>query len=313
MRENKTRSEQGDADHGERKTVRLDRSDQTRRSFLKAAAVGAAGLALAGRAHAKPESEPAHSIPAHPTPVKLGVASYSLRELSRADAIAAVRALRTPYVNIKSFHLPYETSPEERAAARRDFEKAGLQIVGGGTIYLQKDDDADIRFHFEYAKDCGMPLMVIGPTPETLSRIEQFVKEYDIRVAIHNHGPEDPYFPAPSDALELIEGMDPRVGVCLDVGHTTRTGADVVEAAAEAGDRLLDIHIKDLRDLLDGKSQCVVGEGAMPVAALFKQLERMGYEGHVNLEYEIDAKNPLPGMMRSFAYMRGVVDGLHAS
>jgi sugar phosphate isomerase/epimerase len=104
--------------------------------------------------------------------------------------------------------------------------------------------------------------------------------------------------------------MDPRVGLCVDLGHTARTGVDVVESLAEAGDRVLDIHMKDLRDLLDRASQCVVGEGAMPVPAIFRQLEAMGYTGHVNLEYEIDASNPLPGMRRSFAYMRGVLAGL---
>ena len=283
--------------------------EHTRRGFLKTAAVGAAGLALTRQGLATSAgTAPAGAAP--PASVKLGVASYSLRELPRAQAIAAIRALDTPYVNIKSFHLPYETSREERASARREFEEAGLQIVGGGTISLQKNDEADIRFHFEYAKDCGMPLMVIAPTPDTLPLIERFVKEYDIRVAIHNHGPEDPWFPGPVDALKHIEDMDPRVGVCLDVGHTARTGTDVVEATVQSGDRLLDMHIKDLRDLGDKESQCIVGEGRMPVPALFRQLASMGYDGYVNLEYEIDADDPLPGMQRSFAYMRGVLAGL---
>jgi sugar phosphate isomerase/epimerase len=155
-----------------------------------------------------------------------------------------------------------------------------------------------------------MPLIVIAPTPNTLPRIERFVRQYDIAVAIHNHGPEDRFFPGPRDALPVIGDMDPRVGLCVDLGHTARTGVDVVESLAEAGDRVLDIHIKDLRDLLDRGSQCVVGEGAMPVPAIFGQLEAMGYTGYVNLEYEIDASDPLPGMQRSFAYMRGVLAGL---
>lgn len=280
-------------------------TDFTRRDFLRTAAAATAGVALSQSATGMPVD-----TTRSPVPLKLGVASYSLRELPRAEAISVVQALGTPYINIKSFHLPYETTPEERAAARRVFEDAGLQIVGGGTIYLQKYDEADIRFHFEYAKDCGMPLMVIAPTPETLPLIEQFVKEYDIQVAIHNHGPEDDYFPAPSDALQYIADMDRRVGVCLDVGHTVRTGADVVEAAADAGDRLLDIHMKDLRDLNDRDSQCVVGEGRIPIAALLKQLCAMRYDGYVNLEYEIETANPLPGMHRSFAYMRGVLAAL---
>jgi sugar phosphate isomerase/epimerase len=112
--------------------------------------------------------------------------------------------------------------------------------------------------------------------------------------------------------LKAIQGLDPRVGVCIDVGHTTRTGVGAVESIQEAGPRLLDLHIKDLRDLRDRNSQCPVGDGAMPVVEIFKTLKKMSYQGCVNLEYEIDGDNPLPGMAKSFAYMRGVLAGLRA-
>jgi sugar phosphate isomerase/epimerase len=247
----------------------------------------------------------------HSSDLKLGVASYSLRKLSRAQAIAAVKELKTPYLNIKEFHLPYNSTPAELEAGRKEFENAGLQIAGGGTISLKEDSDSDIRKYFEYAKRSGMPLMVIAPTQQTMPRIERFVKEYNIKAAIHNHGPEDKFFPAPQDALKVVKNMDPRVGLCIDVGHTARTGVDVVQAIAEAGPRLLDMHIKDLRSLSDKDSQCRVGEGAMPVVGIFKQLRKIKYQGMVNLEYEIEAENPIPGMIQSFAYMRGVLDGLH--
>ena len=278
-----------------------------RREFLRTTALGAAGLALSAGTTAcgaaRPPGVAADGI-------RLGVATYSLRELSRADAIAAIDALRARYVSIKSFHLPYEGTSEELAAGRREFENAGLEIVGGGVITLQQEDEADIRGYFEYAAACGMPLMVIAPSRATLPLIERFVREYDIEVAIHNHGPEDPYFPGPRDALPVIRDMDPRVGLCVDLGHTTRTGVDIVEAIAEAGDRVLDVHVKDLRDLMDRDSQCIVGEGAMPIVAIFRQLVDMNYLGYVNIEYEIDAADPLPGMQRSFAYMRGVLAGM---
>jgi sugar phosphate isomerase/epimerase len=242
--------------------------------------------------------------------IRLGVASYSLRKLSRVQAIAAVKELKTPFVNIKEFHLPYNSTPDALEAGRKEFEDAGLKIVGGGTISLREDSDDDIRKYFEYARRSGMPLIVVAPTQQTVPRIERFVKEYDIKAAIHNHGPEDKFFPGPRDALKVVKNLDPRVGLCIDLGHTARTGVDVVQALAEAGPRLLDIHIKDLRSLSKSDSQCRVGEGAMPVPAIFKQLHKINYRGCVNLEYEIDAENPLPGMIQSFAYMRGVLDGL---
>jgi len=280
--------------------------DGGRRDFLKTAAAVAAGAALPLHLSGCATEMEGQAG----TEIKLGVASYSLRELSRADAIAAVQALRTPYVCIKSMHLPYESTAEELAAGAAEFHAAGLTIVGGGVITLQQDDDDDVRRYFEYARAAGMPLMVIAPTAETLPRIERFVIEYDIAVAIHNHGPTDQHFPAPGDALPIIRDMDPRVGVCVDLGHTTRTGVDIVEAIAEAGDRVLDVHVKDLRNLLEAESQCITGEGAMPIPNIFRQLVDMGYSGYVNLEYEIDAQNPLPGMLQSFAYMRGVMAGL---
>jgi sugar phosphate isomerase/epimerase len=285
-----------------------------RRDFLKAAVMGTAGLSLPiPLSGCAPEAEGSANRrvagSAQSPGIKLGVASYSLRELSRADAISAIRALRTPYVSIKSMHLPYESTAQELAAGQEEFESAGLTIVGGGVVTLQQDDNDDIRTYFDYARASGMPLMVIAPSAATLPRIERFVIEYDIKVAIHNHGPGDAHFPGPSDALPIIQDMDPRVGVCVDLGHTTRTGVDIVEALEESGNRVLDVHVKDLKDLLVAESQCIVGEGAMPFPAIFRQLVAMSYSGYVNLEYEIDAQDPLPGMLQSFAYMRGILAG----
>lgn len=242
--------------------------------------------------------------------IKLGVASYSLREFSRSLAIKSIKELNTSYVNIKEFHLPYSSTKEDLEKGRKEFEKAGLKIVGGGNMSIQKDDEADIRKYFEYAKAAGMPLMVIAPTHQNMPKIESFVKEYNIKVAIHNHGPEDKHFPTPQSVLEVVKNMDPRCGLCMDVGHSARTGVDVVKSIAEAGDRLLDMHIKDLRSFSEKASQCDVGQGIMPIVGIFKQLKKMGYRGYVNLEYEINADNPLPGMKNSFSYMRGVLAGL---
>lgn len=272
-----------------------------RRSFM-----AAAGALLGPNwASAFPGATSAHS-----GEVRLGIASYSLRKFSRAQAIAAMKELNTPYVNIKEFHLPYRSTPSELSAGRKEFESAGLKIVGGGTISLAEDSDSEMRKYFDYARLCGMPLIVIAPTQQTLPRVERLVKEYDIKAAVHNHGPEDKFFPTPQVVLQAVRKMDPRVGLCIDVGHTARTGIDVVGSIAEAGPRLLDMHIKDLRSLSDGNSQCRVGEGAIPIPAIFKQLKKMKYQGFVNLEYEIDADNPVPGMIQSLAYMRGVLDGL---
>jgi len=198
----------------------------------------------------------------------------------------------------------------EIVLARQQLAAAGLELVGGGMITFETDTDDGVRKYFDYAKAAGMPLMVSTCKAGTLPRVEKFVKQYDIKVAIHNHGPEDPDFPSPYDVLKAVKAMDPRIGLCIDWGHTARTGTDVVRATADAGPRLLDMHAKDLRDLNVAGSQCTVGEGKMPTAEIFRQLEKMNYPGYVNLEYEIEPDNPMPGMQQSFAYMRGVIAGL---
>jgi sugar phosphate isomerase/epimerase len=277
-----------------------------RRDFLALAALGLTACTVRV-VHNQPS--PVTSGTPQPS-LKLGVASYSLRNFPRARAIEMVKALGTPWINLKSFHLPYELTPSEIAAARQEIESAGLTIVGGGTITFDQDTDAAVARYFDYARAAGMPLIVATMDPAILPRVERFAKQYDIRVAIHNHGPEDKHFPSPYDVLAAVKNLDPRIGLCMDLGHTERTGTDVVRAAADAGSRLLDIHAKDLRDLRDVESQCAVGEGKIPIAALFRQLVAMRYPGYVNLEYEIQPDDPLPGMQRSFAYMRGVLAGM---
>ena len=288
--------------------------DLQRRTFIKLAALGAASAALV-EPDALNATNPARRRSAeHPiteeSGLKLGVASYSLRNFSRAKAIQMTRDLGTRYINFKSVHLPYDASPSEIAAARSEVAAAGLEIVGGGMITFESDTDEGVQKYFDYARAAVMPVIVCTCSPALLPRVEKFAKRYDIKVAIHNHGPDDPNFPSPYDALKAVKNMDRRMGLCIDIGHTVRTGTDVVRAVADAGPRLLDMHAKDLRDLKVAESQCVVGEGKMPIAEIFRQLEGMRYSGYVNLEYEIEPADPMPGMEQSFAYMRGVLAGL---
>ena len=191
-----------------------------------------------------------------------------------------------------------------------EFAKAGLTIVSAGNTDLKSEDPAVLRKYFEYARDAGIPMLVAAPTHSTLPALEKLVKEFNIKVAIHPHGPEDQHFPVPKAVLEALKGMDKRMGMCLDVGHAMRGGADVVQEIAHAGPRLFDMHMKDLKNRNEKDSQCEVGEGVMPVVAIFKQLEKVGYRGCVNLEYEINSENPLPGAQRSMGYLKGVRAGL---
>jgi len=180
-----------------------------------------------------------------------------------------------------------------------------------GAIYFPKDEDDDIRAKFDYCKRAGVSVIVAGdPAPETLPRIEKFVKEYDIRFAIHNHGPEDKIWHSPLDVLKVVGTMDPRMGCCIDVGHCMRAGVNPVDAVHAAGSRLFNMHMKDLANATAKDSQVAVGEGVMPVRGIFEALAAIKYKGFVDLEYEIHADDPMPGVTYSFAYMRGVLAGM---
>src|ERR1700720_4535712 len=280
----------------------------SRRDFARSGALVAAAFAASSDIFALAQQGP--SAGEAPT-IHFGVASYTFRNFSRAQMIAFLKQLNVLALNAKDVkdHLPTDTQQE--AAAVADYSAAGIKLHAAGTIYFPKDEDADIRSKFEYCKRAGIGVIVAGdPALETLPRIEKFVKEYDIRIAIHNHGPEDKLWPSPLDILKLVKNMDPRIGCCIDVGHTVRAGTDVVEAIHEVGPRLFNMHMKDLADLNVKESQVAVGDGKMPVRAIFEALIANKYEGFVDLEYEIHADDPMPGVTSSFAYMRGVLAGM---
>jgi len=280
----------------------------SRRSFLQSSTLAAASAALVSAAPAQAQATPASG---KPSPIRLGLASYTFRNFTRAQMIGFMRQLNLFDLNCKDVkdHLPMD--PALEAAALADYAAAGIRLHAAGTIYFPKDDDADIRSKFEYCKRAGIGVIVAGdPTPESLKWIERFVKEYDIRVAIHNHGPEDKFFPSPFDVLKVVKDMDPRIGCCIDVGHAARAGTNLVEAIHATGSRLYDMHVKDLTSFLSKESQVPVGEGILPFREMFEALIKIDYKGFVDLEYEIHADDPMPGVIESFAFMRGLLDGM---
>jgi len=279
----------------------------TRRSFLGSGAMALAACALPIDSPAQRNTD-ASSGPA----VRLGLCSYTFRNFQRSQLIAFMKQLRLTDLNAKDVkdHLPMV--PALESAALSDYAAAGIQVHAAGAIYFPKDEDADIRGKFEYCKRAGIKVIVAGdPTVQSLSHIEKFVREYDIRLAIHNHGPEDTIWHSPLDVMKAIGGLDPRIGCCIDVGHCARAGTNVVEAIHKVGSRLFNVHMKDLTDFSSKESQVAVGEGIMPVREIFAALIETKYKGFVDLEYEIRPEEPMPGVIASFAYMRGVLAGMN--
>ena len=276
-----------------------------RRRFLQASLLGSAAFAggalpaLAFGAVTKAERDPFDGL-------KVGVASYSLRNFQLDQAIAMTKQLGVKYITLKDMHLLLKSSTDERRKVRKKIEEAGLTLMGGGVISM-KNKEAEIRGVFEYAKDAGMPTIVCMPDRDALDTVEKFAKEYDIRIAIHNHGPGDENFPSPLDAWKAVKDRDPHLGLCIDVGHTVRLGEDPVEAIRQCAGRLYDLHIKDVTAAAAKGGPIEVGRGVIDIVAVLKTLLELKFPYHVALEYEAHAENPLPGMIESFAYIRGVL------
>ena len=280
----------------------------SRRGLLKTSALAAAASLLPSiELHAETPLKPPSAATA--LPVRLGIASYTFRKFDSDHLIEFMKQLKTPYLNLKDMHLPM-TPLDQVAAQAAKYRDAGFTLTAAGTITFNKDDDEDIRGKFEYLKAAGIPIAVCAPTHQVLPRLEKFAKQYNVKMAIHNHGTEDKNFPSPYDVLKAVKNMDPCMGLCMDIGHATRAGADIVAAARDAGPRLFDVHAKDLANRNAKESQVAVGEGVLPIRELFETLIKIGYKGNVDLEYEINETDPMPGVVESFAYMRGVLAGL---
>ncbi len=280
----------------------------SRRSFIRSSAVAAAACLAPSHATG---AWALHTPSTDSSPIRLGLASYTFRNFGRAQMIRFMKQINVNALNAKDVkdHLPME--PLEETQALADYAAAGIALHAAGAIYFAKDEDDDIRSKFEYCRRAAIPAIVAGdPSPEALPRIEKFAKQYDIRIAIHNHGPEDKLWHSPLDILKDIQSMDPRIGCCIDVGHTVRAGTDVVQAIHAAGPRLFNMHMKDLTDFQNKESQVAVGDGKMPVRAIFDALLATKYNGFVDLEYEVHPDDPMPGVSSSFAYMRGVLAGM---
>src|SRR5579862_1026012 len=280
----------------------------SRRNFVQSGALLAAAGVTSRAVPVLAQPTPASG---KPSPIRLGLASYTFRNFTRAQMIGFMKQLNLSDLNAKDVkdHLPMD--PTEEAKAMTDYAAAGIKLYAAGTIYFPKDEDEDIRSKFEYCKRAGIKVIVSGdPAPETLPRIEKFVKEYDIKVAIHNHGPEDKLWKSPLEVLKQVEKYDQRIGCCIDIGHTVRAGTDVVKAIHAAGPRLYNMHAKDLTDFTSKESQVSVGDGTMPMREIFEALIKINYPGFVDLEYEVHGDDPMPGVTASFAYMRGVLSGM---
>jgi inosose dehydratase len=242
--------------------------------------------------------------------LKLGVATYSFRRLTVEQAIKALVRLNLKYASIKDMHLAMRSTTEQRKEVLDKFKAAGITLLSAGVIYLT-NDEAACRNAFEYARDLALPVMVISPQRDSLRLVEKLAREFNIRQAIHNHGPEDTLWATPSAVMQDIKDLDERMGLCIDAGHSARAGEDPAEAIEKYKDRLFDFHIKDVASLSarNASGEVEIGRGVLKIRAILDALIKIKFAGHVGIEHEKDAGDPVPGVAESVGYLRGVMHG----
>jgi inosose dehydratase len=264
--------------------------------------VGAAFLASTGRCPAQGSSAGKGQTKRK---FELGLASYTLREFNLADTLEMTKRVGLKYICFKSMHLPLDSTPAQIRDTVQKVKDAGLILYGGGVIYM--NNEKEVNGAFDYAKEAGMKVIVGVPQPELLPLVNNKVKQYDIKVAIHNHGPTDKVYPTPSSIIEKINNLDKRIGLCIDIGHTMRAGIDPSVPARKYADRLLDLHIKDVSAANKDGHAVEMGRGVIDIPEFFRTLISTGYDGKASFEYEKDAKDPLAGLAESVGYAGGVL------
>jgi len=233
------------------------------------------------------------------------MASYTFRAFDLDRTLDMTGRLGLRRIAFKDFHLPLETKPDEIRKIAAKVREAGFVLYGGGVIYMRTEDEA--RRAFAYAKAAGMSVIIGVPNHDLLPLVDKLVAENDLRLAIHNHGPGDKLFPTPESVFDRIRNLDRRVGLCLDVGHTERAGADPAADVERFAGRLLDVHVKDVTARTAEGVTVEIGRGVVDIPRFIRSLVKVGYAGTVSLEYEKDEKDPLPGAAESIGYLRGVL------
>ena len=275
-----------------------------RRFFLKSSATVVSAIVLKPSFAMAGLSERA----ATKSDLQIGIAGYSFIKLSVNDAITITRQTGISAISIKDKHLPLDSTKEEAFEIIEKFKQNGINIYAAGMITMKNEQDIDSAF--DYAKNIGVGMIIASPDISLLKYLEQKVVESNIKIAIHNGGPEDKWYPTPKAVYDNIKSYDKRIGICLDIGHTQRAGINPIEAYNQYTDRVIDIHIKDVDAPKADANEVELGRGIIDIPALVSSLYKQKYTGRCSIEYQKNLDEPLEGIAESVGYFKGVCKAL---
>lgn len=283
-----------------------------RRNFIMSSMAGMATLAmsstpleaLAAKTSEKSSANSTIKKPVQEEEFHLGMAGYSFVHFDLETTLKTLKALDMHYLCIKDFHLPIDSNEEQIAAFHQKLADYGVKGYAVGPIYMKSKAEVDRAF--AYARRVGVNLLVGVPNYELLDYVEEVVKQYDIRLAIHLHGPDMPLYPDATDIWNHVKDRDERMGMCLDIGHNLRYGSDSLADYIRYHKRVFDMHLKDVTAPTKAGQRAEVGRGIIDFPRFIKLLRKYHYTGAVSLEHEKDMKNPFMGIAESIGFFRGV-------
>jgi sugar phosphate isomerase/epimerase len=278
----------------------------TRRNFIRLAGAGvlaAGAVPVIGSSVAvdhKPEKrkKPVNNF-------TLGMAGYTFYQLPLDRAIEIMKIVNVTKLSLKDNFLPLDSNQETITSVLGKFRSAGIDVYTVGVIYME--DLSQVERAFEYARMAGVKMIVGAPNINLLPLVVDMVKKYNIRVAIHNHGPDNKLFPTATDIWDQIKNLHPWIGICLDIGHTVRAGQDPVRDVTRYASRIFDIHIKDVTAASKDGRTIEMGRGIIDIPAFVEALRKIDYPGMCSLEFEKDMKDPIAGIAESIGYFRGIM------
>ena len=232
---------------------------------------------------------------------KVGVQSYCFRNFDLDGALKSTQELGLNNIEFYGKHASHDMSAEQLKNVKAKLKAAGIKMVAYGVVGFGSNEEANEKI-FKFAEDMGIKVITADPAPDSFDSLERLVKKYSIRIAIHNHGPGSRYSSL-EDVLNAVKGRDRRIGACIDNGHFQRSGVNAAEATKKLGKRIHAVHIKDLN--AENHDQ-ILGQGAADIPGFLKALKEVGFRGPLNLEYEIEADNPVPSMKKCLEYLSKV-------
>jgi sugar phosphate isomerase/epimerase len=277
----------------------------SRRSFLQSISVASAtAMAVPSVLQAAIQNDEIKIAP-ESLKFQIGFAGYSFVKFDLDQTLQMMNRLQVKYLSVKDFHLSLNSSPDQIASVRKKFADKGVTPYTVGVIYMKTKQEVDRAF--DYARSFGVDMIVGVPDEALLLYVEEKVKSTNIKMAIHNHGPEDKLYPTPKSIYDRIEKMDKRMGLCIDIGHSFRAGVLPDQAILQYADRLFDLHIKDEEAMKADAKTVEIGRGAINFSALIDVLRKINYKGICSVEYEKDMDAPLVGMAESVGYFKGIM------